>query len=417
MKLAARATLLATSSALALTLASARVDARSFVTLTDNGTLAAKITSTDPITAEVLKAYDKTGVERPDVLSVWTNFSMDGNNIETLFDPLGNDVTGIGLDNEYGGDGTFTTDAAPVRAILLHNDFTQLAARAQKQGAPLDGFARYLFLLELSHLWGPAARLPVPDAGVDGGPPPSKAELIGFSFHWSFWMGANGSPAGGNAWKDNGDGTFTASGQSPKTVHYSMLDLYLMGLASPNEVPPFFVLESPNVTSGQMDPFFGHAFGQMSFPWFGDTPLTVSASRRTLTIDDVIAANGPRMPAKSNGALKLGVVLMLAKNTKPEDVAALEAAFEPIASSLAPAFADATGGRGSFTLVTNVKDPAATPDAGAPGADAGALADAPGGSSSGGCSTTTTTDGSAGAMLLGLLGAAALVASRRRLRQ
>ena len=108
---ASRPTLFAFASGVVLTLAAASADAapRSFVTLTDDGTLAGKIASTDAVTHEVLKQFDKTGTKRPDVISVWTNFKMDGNAIETLFDPLGNDVTGIGLDNEYGGDGTFTS--------------------------------------------------------------------------------------------------------------------------------------------------------------------------------------------------------------------------------------------------------------------------------------------------------------------
>jgi hypothetical protein len=415
MHVATRPTLLAFGAALALTFAAGGVQAapRSFITLTDDGSLAGKITSPDPITHEVLKQFDKTGTHRPDVISVWTNFKMDQNAIETLFDPLGNDVTGIGLDNEYGGDGTLTSNiGAPTRAILLHNDFTELDARAKRQGAPTEGFARYLFLLELTHLWGPAVRIPVPDGGAaDGGVAPTKDELIGFPFHWSFWMDAKGSPAGGNAWKDNGDGTYTASGQKPSTVRYSMLDLYVMGLADASEVQPFGVLEGAKVTTGQTDPFSGGAFTQQSFPWFGATPLTVTATRRTITIEDVIATNGTRTPAKTTKPLTLGVVLMLAKGTKPEDVAAIEAAFAPVADSLAPAFADATGGRGSLTVITS-----ATDDAGAPAvdADAGALADSPT-PTSGGCSAGTGGPTGAGALCAVLLGlAAALLVTRAR---
>ncbi len=416
---ASRRTLLGSAAALAVTFAAARAEARSFVTLVDDGSLAAKISSTDPITHEVLKQYDASGAKRPDVISVWTNFKMDGNAIETLFDPLANDVTGIGLDNEYGGDGTLkTTFASPVRAILLHNDFTELDARATRQGAPTAGFARYLFLLELSHVWGPALRIPVTDGGAaDGGAAPTKDELIGFPFHWSFWMDAKGSPAGGNAWKDNGDGTFTASGQAPSTVHYSMLDLYLMGLADASEVQPFGVLEGAMVTTGQMDQLQGGPITQQTFPWFGAAPLTVTASRKTITIKDVIATNGTRVPAKATGPLTLGIVLMLAKGTKDTDRAAIEAAFEPVAASLAPAFADATSGRGSFTVVTSVSDAVGAPDAG--DADAGvALGDSP--TTTSGCNTGTS-DGRVGtgalfAFFFALTGAWCAARVRRRSR-
>ncbi len=139
------------------------------MTLPDDGTMSAKKLS-DPatITDSIMTAYDKSGSKRPDVISLWTSFPMDGNVVETLFDPLSNDVRGIGLEDAYKtGDGTglFSSDYAPTRAILLHNDMTALEARAQAQGAPVDGLARYLFLLELSHMWGPALKLPANDAG------------------------------------------------------------------------------------------------------------------------------------------------------------------------------------------------------------------------------------------------------------
>src|SRR6185369_11029244 len=94
--------------------------------------------------------------------------------------------------------GMLTSKTPPLDAILVHNDVTVLPARAAKMSAPVEGFANYLFLLELSHRFGPALRVP----GAD------QNELTGFPFHWSFWMDAGGSPSGGNAWKDNGDGTF-----------------------------------------------------------------------------------------------------------------------------------------------------------------------------------------------------------------
>jgi hypothetical protein len=176
-------------------------------------------------------------------------------------------------------------------------------------------------------------------------------------------MDATGSPAGGNVWKDNGDGTFTVSGQTPATIRYSMLDLYLMGLASANEVAPFGVLENAVPPVGSTDPFTKQPYGASSFPWFGAAPFTVPATRRTLTTADVIAANGVRTPdaSASPKSWKLGIVLMVGASATAAEVSAAEALFEPIAASLAPAFHDATSGRGSMVLVT------ASPD----GSDAG----------------------------------------------
>lgn len=354
-----------------------------YVVLHDDGSLAGKVTSPYAVLKTIMKGYDASGAPRPDVISLWTSFAMDKSVVETLFDPAGNDVTGIGLEDDYGGDGTLKSDFPPLRAALLHNSILAIDKRASLQGAPVDGFAEYLFLLELSHVWGPAARVPATDAG-------SSDELIGFPFHWSFWMDAGGSPAGGNRWKDNGDGTFSTLPQKPSEMTYSMLDLYLMGLADPSEVPPFGVLEGAAPPADVKDPFTGGPLTKASFPRFGDTPVTVKATRRALTIDDVIAANGPRVPARKDSphAFKLGVVLMVGKDASNDEITRAEAAMDSLAPKLAPAFERATRGRATMEVVTKAAD---APDAGPPAdEDAGAppAAAASDGGGDGGCSTS-----------------------------
>jgi hypothetical protein len=415
---------LAAAAASALVLASAgSAEARGpYVVLRDDGSLSGKLTDPTTVLDAMMKLYDAEGAPRPDVLSVWTAFPMDKNEVETLFDPAGNDVTGIGLDDAYGGDGTFASAYPPLRAMLLHNDVLALDQRAKLQGATgtPEEFAEYLFLLELSHVWGPAVRVPA----VEGGP---ADELIGFPFHWSFWMDAGGSPAGGNRWTDNGDGTFTTSGQTPATVTYSMLDLYLMGLADASEVPPFRVLEGAVPPQGVVDPFTKKAYSKTSFPWFGAQPFTVTAAGvRTLTIDDVVAENGPRTPARgaSPTSLDLGIALVVKATANDADVARAEAAMDPVAARLAPAFARATGGRGSMKVVTaapeDASDAGADGDAdGAPAPEAPATsgdeggcsaAAAPGSQGSQGAASSSRTGAAAGALAIGL----ALVAGALR---
>src|SRR5262245_2774096 len=51
---------------------------------------------------EILSLYDGSGAPMPEVMSVWTAFPFDQNTIETRFIPVGNDVTGIGLENAFG---------------------------------------------------------------------------------------------------------------------------------------------------------------------------------------------------------------------------------------------------------------------------------------------------------------------------
>jgi MYXO-CTERM domain-containing protein len=374
-----------------------------YITLKDDGTLSNKIAGPSTVLEKVVKQYDAAGAARPDVISVWTAFPQNKNDVETLYTPASNDVTGIGLDEAYGGDGTFDADNyAPLKAVLLHNNVFALKKRAELANAPVEGFAEYLFLLELSHVWGPSVK---PEG------------LLGFPFHWSFWMDAGGSPAGGNKWKDNGDGTFSILPQAPKDVTYSKLDLYLMGLADPSEVQPFGLLENVEPPTDVKDPYSGGELSEMSFPHFASTPVTVKATRKTITIEDIIAANGPRVPARKDApqTLKLGIVLMVGGAADDAAIAKAEAAMEPVAAALAPAFERATGGRGHLEVVTQSTEP--------PPAD-GPSEETPGDEASNGgpAATTTTTESgcamtsrptSAGTLALAGLVAAALVRRRR----
>ncbi len=300
--------------------------------------------------------------------------------------------------------------------FLLHNDVLELEKRAAFEKSPLEGFEKYLFLLELTHIWGPEIQIPTgTTTGAD--------ELMGFPFHWSFWMDAGGSPAGGNQFIDNGDGTFDVAPQSPSDMKYSMLDLYLLGLAGADEVPPFFLLENVEPPTGILDPFNKKLYSAKSFPYFGSEPFTVKATRRTVTIDEVVAENGPRSPAfgEAPTTLEVGIVLAVAAGTSQEDIDQAKSVFDPIASGMKDAFEQATGGRGHLDIVTALEEPtvdAGPSDAGSdafvPEPDSGtAPPKAQGGSADGssGCALAPLESGGAPTWLTAL---ALLMALRRR---
>jgi hypothetical protein len=106
------------------------------------------------------------------------------------------------------------------------------------------------------------------------------------------------SAMGGGVWQDNFDGTFTQLDDDyyvPATG-YSYLDLYLMGLIAPTEVPDFFILR--NLQRQGVD-----ANGHTTFK--GD--------RTKVTINDVIAVEGPREPDvdHSQKRFNTGMVIVL----------------------------------------------------------------------------------------------------------
>ena len=389
----------------------ARAQERAFLVVRDDGRIEDRPLRTgadvQAIAEAVLAAWETEVVALgasptpPEVFSVWTSFPLGGSPFPTLYVPLGNDIRGIGLEHEYGEgarpDGTFDSALPPARCMLLHNDVTQLAERAAFQRAPVAGYGRYLFLLELSHLWGPALRVAgeAPDA------------LIGFSFHWSFWMDAGGSPAGGSVLVELGDGRYRVERVDPAALRFSMLDLYVMGLASADEVPPFLLLEGATAESGT-DPFSGRAIGPATFPWMGEEALVVTGTPREITIEEIVRVNGERLPAHGDAPTELVVDAILvvgADDTDAEVAAALEA-FEPLAGGFPDAYADATRARGSLRLRSYPRPTVPTePDAGVV-LDGGELAPDAGPSSAtpgSGCACSTSGAGRPPALLaLGL---------------
>jgi hypothetical protein len=114
------------------------------------------------------------------------------------------------------------------------------------------------------------------------------------------------SAMGGGVWQDNLDGTYTQLDDDyyvPATG-YSYLDLYLMGLISPAEVPDFFILK--NLVPTDKDP--------NAHPIF-------KAERIKVTIQDVIAAEGPRTPDvdHSQRNFNTGIVLVVEHGHTPSN--------------------------------------------------------------------------------------------------
>jgi hypothetical protein len=112
------------------------------------------------------------------------------------------------------------------------------------------------------------------------------------------------SAMGGGVWEDNFDGTYTQLDDDyyvPATG-WSYLDLYLMGLISAAEVPDFFLLKNLVPTGSDSN---GH-------PVF-------KAERVKITVQDVIAVEGPRLPAvdQSQKNFNTGIVLVVEHGNKP----------------------------------------------------------------------------------------------------
>ena len=101
--------------------------------------------------------------------------------------------------------------------------------------------------------------------------------------HWSFFFDSDASVLEGNDIVDLGGGSFRTEAAVQR---YSLLDQYAMGLVDRTQVPPFSYIENPTNVSPPRT--------ASSNPEVG---VTFSGTRRTVTIDDVIAVHGQRAPS------------------------------------------------------------------------------------------------------------------------
>lgn len=179
----------------------------------------------------------------------------------------------------------------------------QLKERTSNGRIPPYDYAMSQIGHEMGHRWSAFVSAKVNGETIVLGP-----------VHWDMGLQASvpfpyqrpteASAMGGGVWQDNLDGTYTQLDDNyyvPATG-YSYLDLYLMGFLSPSEVPDFFILRNlvPAGKDGNGHPIF-------------------KADRTKITIQDVIAAEGPRLPdpGHSQKHFNTGMVMVVEHGKAP----------------------------------------------------------------------------------------------------
>ncbi|HKW17189.1 MAG TPA: hypothetical protein VJO35_06765 [Terriglobales bacterium] len=262
-----------------------------------------------------------------DFLAYYSDFRIDNQEAGTPSDgPRGGNVTGIGSRTEnlagYCSQGRFQwgyvqpvyvganqmqeqpPDGAPVgdsHDVTFYEH--QLAESSPDRKMRPYNYAMSQIGHEMGHRWGVDVSAKVNGETIVLGP-----------VHWTRGLQASvafpyqrpieASAMGGGVWQDNFDGTFTQLDDDyyvPATG-YSYLDLYLMGLISPAEVPDFFILKNLIQTGKDTN---GH-------PIF-------KADRTKITVQDVIANEGPRQPDvdHSQREFNTGMVLIVEYGKTP----------------------------------------------------------------------------------------------------
>jgi hypothetical protein len=221
-----------------------------------------------------------------------------------------NDTRGVGIRSPFGDSReTYDLNVAagtvyPVTGFVFLNNFNFYVNPA------LENFGRYLICTqEFGHHYGTFVRVPqyptagsdagVPDGGdpdaapPDAGPPLANDALLGRQrAHWSYFVHTGGSPMEGNNWEEITPGVFRTGRLS---FRFSTMDLYIMGLLPASAVDPFFLIADADVM-GQRDQN-GQTINRESPPEFGGRTITIRGRRVDVGIDDIVRANGPRIPA------------------------------------------------------------------------------------------------------------------------
>ena len=270
-----------------------------------------------------------------DMLAYYSDFRIDNPEAGTSSDgplgggPTGGEVTGIGAKQEnmagYCTKGRFQwefiqpvyvganqmqeyppAESAETDTHNLTAYTHQLEERTANGKIPPYDYAMSQIGHEMGHRWSAFVSAKVNGETIDLGPT-----------HWAVGLQApvpfpyqrptEASAMGGGVWQDNFDGTFTQLDDNyyvPATG-YSYLDLYLMGLISPAEVPDFFILRNMERAGHDSN---GH-------------PI-YKADRTKVTIQDVITVEGPRLPdvdhAQKNFNTGMVVVVEHGKTPSPE---------------------------------------------------------------------------------------------------
>ncbi len=133
-------------------------------------------------------------------------------------------------------------------------------------------------LQEVGHMWGAFLRV----KHYQGEAADHLDLLIGpvpqGLYHWGRYFDNGHSPMDYDAvdWTDEGNGEFTIHGVSNDDFNFCNLDLYNMGLLSPDEVGPMYVIKDPHPPS--------------------PPATTVYGGKQELAIENVMWAHGPRDP-------------------------------------------------------------------------------------------------------------------------
>ncbi|HYI07666.1 MAG TPA: hypothetical protein VEK57_01225 [Thermoanaerobaculia bacterium] len=229
-----------------------------------------------------------------------------------------------GIAPEEAGQGS----EAPRTATLLHmNQLTYGYQSAEKTSSQV-------MLHELGHRW--LYFFSIRDNGglsnVLNPTTAHPAAYVDTRSAFKVYADEESSTMGGGFFTMQGDGTWKARALN---AGYSWTDLYLMGLAAPDEVQPWFYLSNTNPT--------------LPDAYWPQDGIVVQGTRRNVNVGQIIDAHGPRNPSAATSQKEFRVAFVLVTEPNKQPTPAEMAKLNEWRRLLERNFALATGGRGRLT--------------------------------------------------------------------
>ena len=272
-----------------------------------------------PARAVIANEFYKNHPDNYDFLVVFTafDFQMPPETV-AFYHGVKNDTQGIGLpqfDNSllYGSDGK-------LQGFI---DMGNVSDRVYDPLQPEFEAVISTMAHETLHRWGIFVRY------QDENGQPSEDILGRQNAHWSFFLDSDASVQLGHRWRDNGDGTFTAVAARR---FYNPLDLYLMGFNTKEQVPPMSLITPTD-----------DEFSRLDIPRTG---VTVSGVAKNISIDDIIAVEGERVPAAENAQkeFRFGFIYLAAQGEVIDEKSIT--GIKHLRKAFVDRFAILTGGQG-----------------------------------------------------------------------
>lgn len=275
----------------------------------------------------IAKEFFRLHKDEYDFLVIFTNFDFNMLDADTLgfYTGVKNNITGIG--QEIFDNSALYGSAGRLQGTI---DMGNLAGKVSN---PLvAGFETTLNVLshEMQHRWAAYVKFKNADGTI------STALLGKDGAHWSFKLDSKASLMYGNQWQDNGNGTFTALAARNS---YSPLDLYLMGMLDKSKVPPMLLIENPSIDPAKLP----------------EPGTVITGTARYVTIEDIIAAEGERVPSAASAPKQFKMAFVYAVNPGTFNPEAL-LGIENVRNGFLTRYSILTDGKGLVQVASTLKD-------------------------------------------------------------